>query len=97
MTRLYLTSPANQDYSDTVAWYERKQCGLGQIFESELSKLFDRIQKHPEQFPEFVPTVRRGILPKFHHKIYFTVSGDQIAVLAIYHPSRNPVGLRKRF
>lgn len=96
MRRIRLKSPANIDYAEAVEWYERRQPGLGREFEQELQKLFDRIREHPEYFTNFSPTVQKAHLPRFKHKVLFTVQGDEIGVLAIYHPSRDPEKLRKR-
>ena len=97
MKRLRFTSPANLDYSEAVTWYEERQPGVGRQFEDELEKLFERIRQRPEHFPKVTPTVRKAQLPRFRYKILFTVEGDEIGVLAIYHPSRNPEALQRRF
>ncbi len=97
MRRLYLKSPPNLDYSEAVAWYENKQPGLGREFEAELEKLFERIKEYPEDFSKLTPSVRKAHLPRFKYRICFTVEGDEIGILAIYHPSRNPEALRRRF
>src|SRR5438876_6766812 len=97
MRRLYLKSPANLDYSEAIAWYKENQPGRAREFETGLENLFGRIKEHPEHFPEIAPTVRKALLRGFKYKIYFTVERDEIGVLAIYHPSRNPDALRERF
>ena len=97
MTRLFLKSPANLDYAAAVDYPEGKQRGLGREFEQELENLFERIKEAPERFPEIAPNVRKAILRRFKHKICFTVEGREIGILAIYHPSRDPEALRKRF
>jgi plasmid stabilization system protein ParE len=96
MRRLRLTSPAEQDYLESVAWYEERQPGLGRQFEAELEALFERICRNPEHFSKQRPTVRKARMPRFKFAVYFTVEGDEIGVLAIYHPSRNPDTLRRR-
>jgi plasmid stabilization system protein ParE len=97
MRRLRLTSPADADYFEGLAWYEQCQPGLGKQFDAELDALFQRIRKSPELFIRETPTVRRARMPRFKYGIYFTVANDEIGVLAIYHPSRNPATLRERF
>ncbi len=96
MKRLRLTSPAQEDYRQALAWYEQRQPGLSREFEVELEELYERIRRNPEFFAQETATVRKARMPRFKYGIYFTVEGDEIGVLAIYHPSRNPDALRKR-
>jgi toxin ParE1/3/4 len=96
MRRLRLTSPAALDYLQAVAWYEERQPGLGRRFETELEALFERIRRNPEHFSKQTAAVRKARMPRFKFRIYFVVAGDEIGVLAIYHPSRNPYALRRR-
>jgi toxin ParE1/3/4 len=97
MRRVRLTSLAEADYLQTLAWYEEQQPGLGREFEAELGILLKRICRNPEIFFPETLTVRKARMPRFKYGIYFTVAGDEIGVLAIYHPSRNPDTLRQRF
>ena len=97
MKHIRLTSLADADYLQALAWYEEQQAGLGREFEAELTALFKRISRSPEIYFKETPTVRKARMPRFKYGIYFTVAGDEIGVLAIYHPSRNPETLRCRF
>jgi plasmid stabilization system protein ParE len=97
MRRVRLTTPANLDYAAAITWYQENQPGIEREFEIELQQMFGRIEQHPEQFRKITPTVRKAQLPRFKHKILFTVEGDEIGILSIYHPSRNPEALRRRF
>ena len=97
MKRIRLTSLADADYLQALAWYEKQRPGLGREFEIELDALFKRVCRNPEIFSQEAPNVRKARMPRFKYGIYFTVAGDEIGVLAIYHPSRNPDTLRRRF
>ena len=96
MKRIRLTSAAQADYLQAISWYEAQQTGLGREFEVELEALFKRSCQSPEIFRKETPMVRKARMPRFKFRIYFTVEGDEIGVLAIYHPSRNPDALRQR-
>jgi plasmid stabilization system protein ParE len=97
MRRLYLKSPANSDYTAAVDYFEKRQAGLGREFEQELENLFERIKDSPQSFPRIAPNLYNAILHRFKYKICFAVEGDEIGILAIYHPSRDPDALRRRF
>jgi toxin ParE1/3/4 len=97
MRRLSLKSPANLDYATAVDYLEERQPGLGREFEQEIENLFERMKHAPESFPQIARNVRKAVLHRFKFKICFTVEGDEIGILATYHPSRDPDALRKRF
>jgi len=97
MRRLRLKSPADSDYLQALQWYEERQPGLAQEFDAELLALFERIKRNPEHFQKETEDVRKARMPRFKYRIYFTVEGNEIGVVAIYHPSRNPETLRRRF
>jgi plasmid stabilization system protein ParE len=97
MKRLWLKSPADSDYLQAVQWYEERQPGLGREFDKELFALFNRIKQNPELFQKETDLVRKARMPRFKYRIYFTIEGDEIGVVAIWHPSRNPDALRQRF
>ena len=96
MKRVWLSSPADQDYLQAVEWYEKRQPGLGQKFDAELLALIQRIKENPGQFAKETALVRKARMPRFKYRVYFTVEGNEIGVLAIWHPSRNPEVLRRR-
>ena len=97
MKRVRLKTPADLDYLQALEWYEQRQPGLGQKFDAELLALFERIRQNPELFQKETAVVRKALMPRFKYRIYFTIEGDEIGVVAIYHPSRNPETLRRRF
>ncbi|MGD0253762.1 MAG: type II toxin-antitoxin system RelE/ParE family toxin [Verrucomicrobiota bacterium] len=96
MKRVWLKSPADLDYLQALEWYEERRPGLGQEFDAELLALFERIKRNPELFQKETSVVRKARMPRFKYRIYFAVEGDEIGVLAIWHPSRNPEALRQR-
>jgi plasmid stabilization system protein ParE len=97
MRRLRLRSSAEADYLQAISWYEEQRPGLGREFETELEEVLQRIRQNPEFFARQTATVRKARMPRFKYGIFFTVENDEIGVLAIYHPSRNPDALRTRF
>ena len=70
---------------DTVAWYEGQRLGLGERFVAALDRLIDRVSENPQQFPVIETEVRR-----FPYAVYFVVSSDHVAVIAVLHVRRYP-------
>jgi len=97
MRRVRLKSPADLDYFQALEGYEKQRPGLGREFDAELQGLFQQIMQNPEFFSKETEIVRKARMPRFKYRAYFTIEADEIGVVAIYHPSRNPKTLRKRF
>ena len=96
MRRVRLKSPADLDYFQALEWYEHRQPGLGKDFDTELQSVFERIKRNPYFFTKETSTVRKASMPRFKYRIYFTIEDDEIGVVDIWHPSRNPDALRRR-
>ncbi|HEY1787764.1 MAG TPA: type II toxin-antitoxin system RelE/ParE family toxin [Verrucomicrobiae bacterium] len=96
MKRVWLKSPADTDYLQALEWYEGQEPGLGHEFDAELMALFERIKHNPELFQKEAHQVRKAQMPRFKYRVYFTIEGNEIGVVAIWHPSRNPEELRQR-
>lgn len=87
--RLHVRPEVQLDIDEAVSWYDDKQLGLGDRFDSELSHLLKRIEDHPLQFPLLELGVRRGLLNVFPYAVYFTVGDEEITVLTVLHQSRD--------
>ena len=91
-----LSAGAQHDVEDTVAWYEGQRVGLGGRFVAALDRLIDRFSENPQQFPVIEPEVRRALVRRFPYAVYFIVSSDHIAVIAVLHVRRYPQEWQRR-
>lgn len=82
---LRLSSAAQRDLSDLIAWYERQQIGLG----SEFLRCFDAALAEVEQFPSIGTQVdtdyRRCLTKRFPVSIYYKEKTDYCLVMAVLH------------
>ena len=53
--------------------------------------MFDRITQSPGQFPIVAEPIQRALFRKFPYSVFFIVSGDLAAIVAVLHQSRRPV------
>jgi plasmid stabilization system protein ParE len=95
MRRLILRPEAGLDIEGATLWYEGRQAGLGSRFLGELDRVLERVQRHPMQFPELEPGVRRAVLRRFPYGLYFTDEADRVTVLAVLHLRRHPDAWRR--
>ena len=88
---------ARAEFAEAIAWYEEQRPGLGRQFESEISTVLNSICHAPEHFRRVSASVRKARLRRFpSYSIYFTQATDLIAVVAVWHASRNPAVLGQR-
>jgi plasmid stabilization system protein ParE len=91
MARRFIVRPlAEADLDDAARWYDEEHRGLSRRFLSDVDDTFARIRELPLQFPAVAHDVRRALLHTFPYAVYFRMSDETVAVLAIVHLRRNP-------
>ena len=95
--RLIINAFAESDLEIASDWYASRREGLDQDFIEEFEKAIQRIQENPRQFAVVRMQIRMSIVKRFPYGIYFYITDDIINVFAVFHFSRNPKNLKKRF
>jgi toxin ParE1/3/4 len=81
---------AEQEFAESVHYYESKERGLGSRFRDEVAAAVNWIVQNPEM-PRLRPKgYRRVNLRAFPHYIAYVVRGDTIWIVAIAHGHRRP-------
>jgi plasmid stabilization system protein ParE len=93
---LVLRRVAEQEFDDSIAWYEREREGLGQEFRAAIEKYFQRIAANPDWFPKVRGEVRRAVVRRFPFVIHFLIEKERIVILSVFHTSREPEQLKLR-
>jgi len=93
---LKLRKLAIKDIGEAFDWYEDKRAGLGEEFLLSVEDSLDTIKRNPELFDETYPQIRKCNLRRFPYSIYFRIFKKKVAILAVYHQSRNRRRWRKR-
>jgi len=98
MTRPLVLEPAAQhDLADGLAWYEtHSPPKIADEFLTSIGDTLERVETSPLQFPEERGDVRKAIVPHFPFIVLFVPLSDVIAVIAIFHTSRDPAIWRGR-
>ena len=81
---------AEQEFMDTVLWYESKETGLGKRLRDEIAHLLDRILEDPFLWRERSGGYRRVNCPVFPYYIPYFIREYKIIVAAIAHDRRAP-------
>jgi plasmid stabilization system protein ParE len=81
---------ADQEFIESVDYYESREAGLGLRFRNEVAAVVDWILRFPE-VPRLRPRgYRRVNLRAFPHYVAYIIRGDTIWVVAIAHGHRRP-------
>ncbi len=91
MTRRLIVRPqASRELAAAMEWYENQRSGLGQEFVRAFQVAVNSIAQNPLQYQMFGPKARRVGLRGFPYGLIYSVSDDEILVLACFHGKRDP-------
>lgn len=87
---LIIRPEAEAETTDAFDWYEERVKGLGSEFLLALDAAFQGIIRHPRQYPLVHKTIRRALLRRFPHEVFFIPETNRVVVIAVFHAKRNP-------
>ena len=93
---LIVTPEAEADMAEAKAWYEGRRTGLGEDFVLCVEAALEHVRRAPGAARQVQPGVRCVALQRFPYGVFYRVDPEQIAVLAVYHASRDPEGWKTR-
>jgi plasmid stabilization system protein ParE len=97
MTRRFIIRPrAERDIQSAYDWYESQEPGLGDEFRKAVRKRLEAIRDFPESCPIIHRNVRRAVVSRFPHLIFYVVQPTRVAILAVLHSSRSPATWPRR-
>jgi toxin ParE1/3/4 len=94
--KIKILSCAEQDFAETVDYYNNQRHGLGYEFALEVEKSFNRIKTFPEAWPLFSKRTRRCLTNRFPYGIIYKIRKDCILIGGIMHLKRAPKRWQKR-
>jgi len=97
MYKIDISDDADNDIATSREYYEEKQKGLGKRFFNAVLNALGLIQKNPYTYQEIDNDLRRYVMKKFPFVILYFVGEVVIQIIAVFHTSRNPNEIQKRF
>jgi plasmid stabilization system protein ParE len=85
-----ITPAAQGDLADAIEWYESNHPGMSFDFRLALDATLGLITRYPDACALIAPGLRRGLLRRFPHAVYYRQKLAVTEVIAILHPSRSP-------
>lgn len=95
--KLLLRPESYEDLKESFQWYSNRSNILGLEFIKEIEECFRKIRSNPFSCQKIKKTLRRALIKKFPYGIFYKIDEDEIIVFAIFHLSRNPKGILRRF
>lgn len=90
MRRLLVRPFAKLDLAEAALWYHEQRSGLGDEFLEEIDGTLKQIKERPESFPvSHKDDIRRALVNRFPYAVFFAVNQQLIAVIAVFHTSRD--------
>ena len=93
---LRIRAEANAELNIAWNWYEDQRDGLGDDLLGCVDATFAAVARAPDAFPLVDGTIRRALVRRFPYIVLFRAYPDYIAILAVFHTSRNPEEARGR-
>ena len=75
-------------------WYEKNVPGLGDEFLRTFYTATEKLVENPFLYPTLHTKFRRRLLPRFPYAMYYSIDGNQIIVLGLFHCARDPHGVQ---
>lgn len=90
MAEVFVSSAAEQDYTDAFCWYAERNVTLAEVFETAVNTAFTMIGNDPLRFPVCDDRHRYYHLQRFPFQIIYRHSNADVTIVAIAHTSRSP-------
>ncbi len=87
---------AEREIEKSYHWYEDESGGLGGDFLFELRALLSLIGRNPLAYPVVHRDLRRALMNRFPHSLFYVVKDDLLVVVACVHQKRHPNVWKRR-
>ena len=94
--RIRILSPAQDEISRIIKFYDEKTAGLGHEFLDDLDNTWEALLEHPEVGARHSKNIRRVLLGRFPFVVLYSLEPDEIVVHAIAHQRQRPDYWKKR-
>lgn len=85
-----LSKEARSDVLQAFEWYEARRAGLGREYRDALDATIIRILRYPVAFEPGERGLRRALVSRFPHALYFRVYPEAVVVVGVLHAQRRP-------
>ena len=90
MAEIILTSAAERDYAESLAWYLHRSVSAADAFDAAVARGLEMIASDPERFPQCDSRHRYYLIDRFPFQIIYRIHNEDVLVIAVAHLSRDP-------
>ena len=87
---------AKADIRAAALWYERQRKGLGRDFLVKVGDVILSLGQTPTMHQIIKANVRRALLKRFPYCVYYTVEGQVVQIIGVFHAKRDPAKWQTR-
>jgi toxin ParE1/3/4 len=88
--RVTFNELAERELNDAAQYYNEVHAGLGTSLIAEVERCTQAIVEFPESSPSVLGAIRRRLCLRFPYALLFTVTGDELRILAVMNLRRRP-------
>lgn len=86
--KVILREEARSDVLQAFEWYEERRAGLGLEFRDALDATIARVLLYPTAFAPGERGLRRALVSRFPHAMYFRVYLEAVVIVGVPHGER---------
>ncbi|QEL13967.1 type II toxin-antitoxin system RelE/ParE family toxin [Limnoglobus roseus] len=85
-----LWAEAEDELQEGYDFFENQRLGLGDDFVAEVEGVFRRISVSPKLHAIVYKDVRKAVVPQFPYCVYYLAEPKEVAIVSVFHTSRDP-------
>jgi plasmid stabilization system protein ParE len=88
--RLLLEPEAEEEFLEAQRWYAERSPVIADAFRSAVARTLEAVESAPQSFPLAVLDIRKALVRRFPHVVYYVGLAEVTTVIAIIHARRDP-------
>ncbi len=94
--KLDFLQTADDEFAETIAYYNLQSEGLGLEFAAEVKRALGRVLQYPTAWTQLSARIRRCRLNRFPYALLYQIRSDVILVVAVQNLHRHPDSWKSR-
>jgi len=94
--RVDFLDPANTEFIETIAYYNRQSEGLGYEFAAEIKRAMERILQYPQAWTPLSKRTRRCRTNRFPYGLIYQIRSNIILIVAVQNLYKHPDSWKSR-
>jgi toxin ParE1/3/4 len=90
MADVLILAAAEQEYTESLAWYSQRSEAAARGFEAEFERAIRSIQKAPQQYPRCGGSHRFYLMRRYPFQVIYREDSRGVLVVAVAHAKRRP-------